>query len=266
MEAGISPDLVVGVSAGAINSAFFAFDPSLTMVRAMATLWSQLRTRDVLGISWSTVLGLVGLRNYLVEPHRLRALLSRELPYREISATRVPLSIVAADQYTGEDVLFAEGKVIDAILASAAIPGVFPPVTINQQILVDGAVAVGSPIEAACRLGATRLIVLPCGFTCVQQAIPTHPIGRAMHAITLIGARQLRQDFAHHSKTAQIYVVPPLCPMSCSAYDYSHGAELIATARDATRQWLHTGGFGAYRFSRTIGGAYPLGITVPVLR
>ena len=80
--------------------------------------------------------------------------------------------------------MLAKGGVLESVLASTAIPGV-----LGDRTLVDGVVATGTPIATAVRLGATRLIVMPCGFTCVGKAVPKHPIGRAMHAITLLGAR-----------------------------------------------------------------------------
>jgi NTE family protein len=128
------------------------------------------------------------------------------------------------------------------VLASTAIPGVFAPVTIGGRKLVDGVIAAGTPIATAVRLGATRLIVLPCGFTCVDKAVPRHAVGRAMHAITLLGARQLRQDFDHYAGRVSLRIVPPLCPLDQSSYDYSRGAPLIAAARESTRIWLDAHG------------------------
>jgi len=66
-----------------------------------------------------------------------------------------------------------------------------------------------------------------------------------MHAITLLGARQLRQDFAHYSDRAELRLVPPLCPLAQSSYDYSRGAALIRAARESTRRWLD--GYGLER-------------------
>lgn len=239
---GVRPDLIVGVSAGALNGAFLALDASSAMVERMAELWGRVRTRDVLGLSFGTLLGLVGLRGHLADARGLRRLLEAELPYRQIDAAPIALHIVAAEQTTGVEVLLSSGAVIDAVLASTAIPGVFPPVRINDRMLVDGVVATGTPIASAVRLGATRLIVLPCGFTCVDTAVPRHPVGRAMHAITLLGARQLRQDYLHYGNRVALRLVPPLCPLARSCYDYSHGAELIALARASTRRWLDEGG------------------------
>jgi NTE family protein len=239
---GQRPDLIVGVSAGALNGAFLAYDPTETTMDLLSVLWSSVRTRDILPFSVGLLLGLIGWRGHLADSHGVRQLLERELPFRQFSATRVPLVIVAAEQSTGSEVLISEGNVIDAILASSAIPGVFPPVELGGRTLVDGVVAVGTPISTAVALGSTRLTIVPCGFTCVQSAVPRHAIGRAMHAIALLGARQLRADFSHFSDRAQLCFVPPLCPLACSPYDYSQGAALIAAARLSTRQWIDGGG------------------------
>jgi NTE family protein len=120
---------------------------------------------------------------------------------------------------TGREVVLSAGTVIDAILASAAIPGVFPPVAIGGELLVDGGVAANTPIATAIRLGATRLVVLPTGFACAAKKISSHPMARALHAISLLGARQLLQDFDRHSATTAIHVVPTLCPVHHSSYD-----------------------------------------------
>ncbi len=211
---GQRPDLIVGVSAGALNGAFLAYDPTLAAMDRLGALWGRVRTRDVLPYSLGSLLGLIGRRGYLAESHGIRRLLERELPFRQFRATQIPLHIVAAEQDTGSEVLISEGDVIEAILASTAIPGIYPPVLLGGKTLVDGVLATGTPISTAVRLGSTRLTIVPCGFTCVQSSIPRHAIGRAMHAITLLGARQLRADFSQYAERAQLCLVPPLCPLA----------------------------------------------------
>ena len=240
--AGERPDLVVGVSAGAINAAFFAREPSQRTVAHMAALWAAMTTRSALGLSWRSLLGVLGLTDHIATAAGLRALLTRELGYRTFAETTVPLHIVCADSLTGQEVTISRGDVVDAVVASSAIPGIFPAVTIDDRRLVDGAVAANTPIATAIGLGAERLIVLPAGFACALPRPPTRPLGRAMHAITLLGARQLRHDFDRYAPTTAIYIVPPLCPVGHSAYDYSHGAELVERARRSTRDWLAAGG------------------------
>jgi NTE family protein len=240
--AGLRPDVIVGVSAGALNGAFLACDPSLRMVERMAVLWSRMTTRQVLGLSWRSVLGLLGFRDHIASPDGLRSLLKRELPCQTFAETSVPLHMVCAELVTGEETVISSGNIAEAVIASTAIPGVFPPVEHEGRYLVDGAVAACTPISVAAALGATRIIVLPCGFACAHNNISRRAIGRAMHAITLLGARQLRHDYEHYSKTVVMRIAPPICPLSQSSYDYSKGASLIARARDVTRTWIDGGG------------------------
>ena len=242
IAAGVLPDFVVGVSAGALNGAFLAFDPSPPMTERIGELWRRASTREVLGLSWRSVWRVFGRRGHLADARGLVRILRRDLPYQTFDQTRIPLHIVAAEEATGAEVVLSEGPVLEAVLASTAVPGVFPPVPLGGRMLVDGVVAAGTPIATAARLGATRIIVLPCGFTCVNKAVPQHAFGRAMHAITLLGARQLRQDFERYAERVTLRLVPPLCPLHTSSYDYSNGAELINAARASTRNWLAGGG------------------------
>jgi NTE family protein len=245
---GERPGFIVGVSAGAINGAFFAHDPNSANAERLASMWTRVTTREALGLSWRVLLGIVGLRSHVANPRGLRTLLSRELPCRRFDQTAVPLHIVCTELVTGEEVVLSAGDLVEAALASAAIPGVFPPVEIGGRTLVDGVVAAGTPIATAVRLGARRIVVLPCGFACAAKTVSRGALGRAMHAITLLGARQLRQDFEHYSGSVAIQVVPPLCPLEHSSYDYSRAADLIARARASTRQWIESGGLGRCEF------------------
>jgi NTE family protein len=74
---GLRPDMVVGVSAGAINGAFFAHAPDAGTVVQLTDLWVRVTTRQALGLSWRSLLGLVGLRDHLASPHGVRSLLER---------------------------------------------------------------------------------------------------------------------------------------------------------------------------------------------
>lgn len=102
----------------------------------------------------------------------------RHLPYAQLQDAAIPIHIVASDMVTGEEVLLSKGLAVDAVLASAAIPGVFPPVRIEGRLLVDGGVANNTPISTALRLGATRIIVLPTGFACSLKRVPAAAVGR----------------------------------------------------------------------------------------
>jgi NTE family protein len=239
---GVRPDLVVGVSAGAINGAFFASDPSPVMTDRIAAIWTRLTTRRALGLGWQSALGLFGWRDHLASPAGLRHILETELPATDFGDLALPLHVVCADRVTGAEVVLSEGPLASAVIASAAIPGVFPAVLVGERWLVDGGVAANTPIATAVRLGARRLIVLPTGFTCAEKRVSRQPIAQAMHAISLLTARQLHHDFDRYHTVAEIHMVPPLCPIEYSSYDYSHGADLVERGRASTRRWLDSGG------------------------
>lgn len=238
VAAGERPDFVIGVSAGAINAAYFAANPTPDGASALEAIWRGLTSVRIFGPRWVSFFALLRRRECLFSARHLRHLLEDCLPYREIRETRVPLHVVASDQRTGEEVILSEGDVVDAVLASAAIPGVFPAVRIGTRDLVDGGISSNTPISAAIRLGATRLVVLPTGFTCDQKRVPTDALGRTMHALSLMVTRQLVVDLERWSAQAQIVVAPPLCPLDISPYDYSRCGELIDRAAASTRAWI----------------------------
>lgn len=209
----------------------------------LKALWCGLRRGDVFPLNLASLIGLLFRRDHLVDARGLRRLLERHLRYRQLQDAAVPMHVVASDMLTGNEVCLSSGPVVEAVLASTAIPGVFPPVRIDGRLLVDGGVANNTPISTAVRLGATRIIVLPTGFSCALQQLPRGAIARAMHALSLLVSRQLVHDAERFSGTAvQLRIVPSLCPIECSPYDYSAAPSLVERARQSTCQWLDAGG------------------------
>ena len=239
---GEAPAFVVGASAGAINGAYFAALPTLDGVAKLEQIWRGMKRRDLFPFNLRSVVSLLTRGAHLVDSGGLRRLLERHLPYAQLQDAAIPVHIVASDMGTGEEVLLSKGSAVDAVLASAAIPGVFPPVRIDGRMLVDGGVANNTPISTAMRLGATRIVVLPTGFACALKQVPAAAVGRAMHALSLLVARQLVQDAERFAASVELRIVPSLCPLNCSPYDYSSAEQLIERAAAATRQWLEGGG------------------------
>jgi NTE family protein len=245
LEADVWPSFLVGASAGAINAAYFAADPSIDGASRLQGVWCSIRRSDVLPFKLRSVFGLLGRRDHLVDSDGLRALLERHLAYSHIEHASMPVHIVASDMMTGDEVLLSSGPVVDAVLASTAIPGVFPPVELGSRWLVDGGVANNTPISTAFALGASRVIVLPTGYACALNQMPRGAIARAMHATSLLVARQLVHDarrYGDGDDALQLRIVPSLCPVYISPYDYSAAQDLIDQSRDSTRRWLDAGG------------------------
>ncbi len=245
---GVAPDLVIGASAGAINGAYFACHPHMEGTTKLETLWRSITRAEVLPWSWRSMFGMIaGNRGHLVESFGLQRLLNRNFGEARLEESAVPLYVVATDMNTGDEVVLSSGNIVKAVLASAAIPGVFPPVEVDGRKLIDGGVANNTPVSTAIRLGATRIIVLPAGFACAERRPPRGAVEHAFNALSLLVARQLVHDLERWSEQAQIAVVPPLCPLDISPYDYTRCGELIDRAAEATLAWLRADGLSSRR-------------------
>ncbi len=242
-ERGLRPDLLVGTSVGALNAAYLGthgFDtPS---VDQLATLWRGIRRSDVFPLDpVRQALAIAGRRPSLCSPEPLRRLVEANLPLSQLQDARIPLHIVTTDVMSGEEVLLSSGDAVSAVLASAAIPAVFPAVRRDGRVLMDGGVANNAAVSHAIALGAERIIVLPAGVTCALAAPPRTPLAAAMHALTLLIEQRLIVEVAHYADRADIIVLPPLCPLSVLAIDFSASNELLARAHHATADWLDHG-------------------------
>ena len=236
---GIVPDLVVGASVGAINAAYFAMAPGSDGLARLERVWLGLQSTDVFPLSpVNSLLAILGRRDYLVSPARLRALIESELPSGRIEHAKIPCYVVATDVLEGTEVCLSTGPLAPALLASAAIPAVFPSVSIDGRHLIDGGVANNTPISSAVKLGASRIIVLATGLSCALEKPPRGAVALALHAVNLMVMRQLVSDIELFSRRAELIVLPPLCPVAVSSYDFSQTADLVHRAEARTRLWL----------------------------
>lgn len=239
---GVVADLVVGSSVGAINAAYFAAAPDREGIARLERIWLELRRSDIFPFSPAdTLLGLIGRRDYLMPPRQLQRLIASRLPYRLLEDAALPCHVVATDVLTGKEVILSSGEALPALLASAAIPAVFPTVSIGGQALMDGGIASNTPISAAVTLGASRVLVLPTGTPCALKAPPHGALATALHAVNLLAMRQLLADVDRFASRCELIVLPPLCPLAVNTYDFSHSAELIERAELAARRWLQDG-------------------------
>jgi NTE family protein len=239
---GVEADFVVGSSVGAINAAHFAGDPTPAGVARLEAIWRSLRRADVFPLP--VIRGLVKLiaeGGHLVDSTVLGILIDRHLAHEPLEAKKLPCVIVATDLLEGVEVRITSGPATPALLASAAIPGIFPPVEIAGRYLIDGSVANHTPLAAAIDLGAKRLVVLPTGYSCTRDVAPRRAIGRALHALNILVSGKLVNAVARFAKDAEILVVPPLCPLDVSPFDFGRTGELIDRAEMETQKWIDEG-------------------------
>jgi NTE family protein len=243
-ERGVVPDVIVGTSAGALNGAFVASRPqTVATADALGDVWRGLRRGQIFPLNLVTgLLGFIGTRDHLVPASGLRRLLARHVLGETFDDLVIPLHVIAADVLSGEEVRLSHGSVADAILASAAIPGVLAPVPWEGRMLMDGGVANNAPISDAVELGAQRIYVLPTGHACALEAPPASALAMSLHAISLLTHRRLIADIERHRDTAQLIVLPPPCPLGILPIDFAHADELIAQALGDAREFFDTGG------------------------
>lgn len=161
-EADITVDRITGTSAGAIVAGLHAFGVSPERCR---TILSPLTWRTVSNFSRNS-LGL--LSN---EP--LAEVIRGELGDVQIQDARIPLAIITADIHTGDAVVLREGPLALAVQASAAIPGVYAPVRIEQRLLADGGIVENVPVQPLREMGADVVIAATLGETLDFQPVRT---------------------------------------------------------------------------------------------
>jgi len=239
---GVTADLVVGSSVGALNGAFYAGDPSVEGMARLADIWRGLKRNDVFPVTWRAVLGFLWRRDFLISHSGVRKLIDDHIPFRRLEAAPLPVHVVTTDIITGDSVVFSEGPTSEAIVASTAIPGAFSPIHYKDYYLADGAISSNTPVRVAVAKGARRLIVLPTGHACANDAPPVGAVANALHALTLLIARQLVNELENLTPEIEYYVVPPLCPLVGSPYDFTRTADHIERAVRSTDAWLAQNG------------------------
>lgn len=147
-EAGIHPEILVGCSIGAVVGGCYAAG-KLDLLKGFA-----------LSLTRRSVMGLIDVRlgSGLISGDRLRRRLQRDLGDRRIEQLPVRFASVATELGSGEEVWLSRGPLVDAMRASYALPGIFPPVRLDGRLLMDGTLVNPVPVRVARSLGADLVI------------------------------------------------------------------------------------------------------------
>ncbi|HYS96954.1 MAG TPA: patatin-like phospholipase family protein [Candidatus Dormibacteraeota bacterium] len=243
-ESDCCPDFLIGTSVGAVNAAWVAARPNHDGTAELADIWMGLRRGNVFPLSPVTsARGLLGRANHFIANDSLRALLEEHIPFERLEQAAIPIHVVATELKSGRAAILTSGPAVPALLASCAIPGVFPPVTINRREYVDGGVANHTPITVAIELGATKIFVLPVGYPWLNKE-PTNALGMALHALARIVEQKLDAEVEANRGAADIHVMPALDIADVSPADFSHTKELIDWGYKAARRYLSGGANG----------------------
>ncbi len=206
LEAGIKPEMLVGTSAGALNAAFLATNPTLEGARKLADLWTHGRKEDFFPSGWFGMIWRLIRGQSLFSSDGLRRMAERYIPpdkrhFRDLQGIR--LYTTAANLNTGKLYVWgdqSDASIIDAAVASAAHPLAFPPLKYQDYQLVDGGVVANVPIGLAVEKGATEIYVLNVGYS--GQLVPDPGARKTTLArrCTEAEARQLCEQYAAKHK------------------------------------------------------------------
>ena len=237
----IEPDLFVGTSVGAVNAAHLAGPGSVdARLETLVRLWQRMRRQDIFAVDPRRWFGVAcGTQPSIFAGTGLDHLLQTNLGYDDLEDARVPVEVTATDVVTGEGIVVDSGPAVSAVRASAAVPGLLPPVVRQGRMLVDGAIGELDVLAHAAAYGVTDVYLLPAGYPCAGAA-PTTALGSALTALSLLLHRQFLAQVRRYVGDAQLHVLPPLCSLSVSPADFSQTTALVARAHQSALRWLRS--------------------------
>jgi NTE family protein len=209
LERGILPDLVVGTSIGAINGAAVAADPTPAAVARLADMWTGMESSGVFAGSLLGRLGtLARTRTHLHDNDELRRLLAETLPVERIEDLRVRFECVAASIESATEHWFTHGPLVDAVLASSAVPGILPPVEVDGEHFLDGGIVNSIPVGRAVGQGARTIYVMHVGRIDRPLEPPRWPWEVALVAFEIARRHRFLGDIAALPPGLDVHVLP----------------------------------------------------------
>jgi NTE family protein len=248
LEAGVRPDLVCGTSVGAINGAALAADPTPGGAQRLLTMWDALAEDGILdGSLIRRAAEVVRRRTSLHGNGALRRLLHDRLPVQTFEELAVPFECVAASIERAREHWFNTGDLIEPVLASCALPGVFPAVRIGDEHFFDGGLVNSIPLDRAVKRGADTIWVLHVGRLEEQLAAPRFLWEVGFVAFEISRRHRFHGDLERVGSEVTVHVLPsglpqrPASTWSNLRYrDTRRIARRAELAYDATRQYLET--------------------------
>ncbi len=244
-EAGVQPDLIVGCSVGAINGAAYAAEPSLAGVERLARIWNRIADGDPDLMPAPRLMPLVAQiarkGAALHDPDVLGMLLDEELPVRTFDQLPIPFACVATDVERADERWFDSGRLVPALLASAALPAVYPPVVLDGRSYIDGGVLREIHAHKAVELGATELYILHVGHLGERSTEIQRPFDAAVQAYWTARSYRLDDDLRRVPDRCVVHRLPAGSKPRLRFDDFSEARELARLSYEASSVYLQTG-------------------------
>ncbi len=244
-EAGVVPDLIVGCSVGAINGAAFAAEPDIRGVERLDRIWGRIADGDPDLMPASRfvhpTVQMARRGESIHDQSRLEDLLDDELTAKSFKQLRIPFSCVATDVEAAEEVWFDQGRLVPALLASAALPAVYPARAFAGRSLIDGGVLREIHVHRAVELGATELYVLHVGHLDERPTDIARPYDSAVRAYWTARRYRYTDDLRRVPAHCIVHRMPAGSSPVLRFDDFSRGRELAELAYEASASFLRTG-------------------------
>lgn len=211
LERDITPDLVLGTSVGALNGAFVAQDPTSAVVDRLTGLWETVAasSREVYGDRpLRAVRRAVATGTHVWSSKPLATRLREELGEVTFADLAVPLQVCAAHIERAAEHWFDTGDVVDAVVASAAVPGLLPPKEIDGEHYLDGGIVNSVPVARAHQLGATRVFVLQVGRMERPLSAPRRPWDVARVSFEIARRHRFNREMSELPESVEAHVLP----------------------------------------------------------
>jgi NTE family protein len=208
-EAGVVPELILGTSVGAVNGALFAADPTASGVARLEELWHGVNESAIFGgslLRQARTLARSGTHVQALGP--LRQQLSRAIGVQAIEDLPVAFQCVAASIERAAEHWFTAGSLVDAVLASCAVPGILPPVHIGDEHYIDGGIVNSIPVARAIDLGARRVYVLQVGRLERPLRPPRWPWEVGLVAFEVARRHRFQADMNRLPADVDVHVMP----------------------------------------------------------
>ncbi|MCB0918577.1 MAG: patatin-like phospholipase family protein [Actinobacteria bacterium] len=234
-EAGVYPDAVIGTSVGSISAAVAAEYPGGAADKLLA-VWREIQKKDAFpGNPVDIMTTLRRSRRYLYSSEALRTTLRKYLSAVRIEDLALPYGAVTTDYRRATAKLLRSGSLVNAIVASAAIPTVYPMVEIDNEMLCDGGVVANVPALEALSFQPASMVVLDC--IGPVNAIDNGIVDIAMGAASIMMHKQRVADLTQAAKDVPVVYMPPPSSVG-SVFDFSHTDELIEDTYSTGREFL----------------------------
>ncbi|GAA3456790.1 patatin-like phospholipase family protein [Dactylosporangium matsuzakiense] len=206
---GIRPDFVIGTSIGALNGAAVAAAPDEHVAARLTEMWASPQARTVYGDSLPRQLGRFARSTHLHSPDPLRRMLEYHLGADTTFADlAVPFQCCAASIERAAEHWFSSGPLIDAVLASSAVPGLLPPVHLGDEHFIDGGIVNSVPVGRAVTLGARTVFVMQVGRVERPLRPPRRPWEVAQVAFEVARRHRFAREMAETPDGVTVHVLP----------------------------------------------------------